>query len=263
MWTSGSFFEDIFKLHMLLFVSCCIRLTKKNIYDTFNKKYIISIILSIVGYYIFDNIIFISFIHQFGYYLSDNFITKGIFNTCYNNLYLYIVNNHKQIIYILHKNFLSYIKNILYAILMKYLFFNNINYGYAFTLFITNCEKCIYTKILYGCIYISIFNKKDIIKLCILSYIGTILINLIKNMDKLKFNNTNNIKSIKIPIIRNNNIENMKEIEEQIKNAMENIDLINETDNETNISLTNISSTNKNIDNIKNDDLVIIDDFYN
>jgi len=240
LWTCGSFFEGINKLIVLLFISFCIRITKKNLKNTFNKKYIISILLTIFGYYITYNIIIMSFIHQFGQYLCNNFITKGIFNTCHNNIYLYVINNYREITNILHKNFVSYIRNIIYGIIMKYLFYNNINYGYAFTLFITNLEKCMYTKLLYIIIYISIFNNKNIFKIILLSYMSTLLINLIKNI--------NNIKNItKINTTDKNILNDNKVIIEEIKNAIE--------------SSMDIQNDNKTDENINNNDLIIIEDY--
>jgi hypothetical protein len=123
---------------------------------------------------------------------------------------------------------------------MKYLFYNNINYGYAFTLFITNLEKCMYTKLLYIIIYISIFNNKNIFTIIILSYISTLLINLIKNI--------NNIKNItKINTTDKNIFDDNKIIIEEIKNAIE--------------SSMDIHNDNKTDENINNNDLIIIEDY--
>ena len=223
LWTFCTFFKDIYKLYILILISFCLRIAKKNIKNTFNKKYIISLLFSILGYYILNSIVIISFIHQFGYYLYNNFITKGILNSFYNNFYLHIKNNYVQIIYILHKNFISYIRNILYGFILKFLFMYNISYGYAFILFITNSEKCVYIKLLYICLYISIFNKKNIIQLFLLSYICTILINLIKNIDDIKNIKKNNISNI---MLHNN-------INKKINNII-NDDIINDAEIENN-----------------------------
>ena len=91
----------------------------------------------------------------------------------------------------------------------------NAHYGYVFIIIIMNLEKNNIQKILYSIYYLSGINRNHIIKLIILSYSGSILINMYRNIEKIKniFNkNTNNI-------IRINKINN---IEEELRNAMEN-----------------------------------------
>jgi hypothetical protein len=238
LWTFGSFFESIYRLEIIILLSIFIRYTKKNITNLFNKKYIISLLCLLLGYVISENIIWISFIHQFGYYLINNFIMKGILNTCHNSIYIYLKKNYKNILVILHENFISYIKNITYALFMKYLFIYNLHYAYSFILFITNTEKCKYTQILYGIMYISIQNSNKFYKLIILAYIGSLIINLIKKYDIIKQITTNilnnDINAYTIPETTSNELDyklyselnsetHMYNIEDEIKNAMENI----------------------------------------
>ena len=83
-----------------------------------------------------------------------------------------------------------------------------------------NLEKNNIQKILYSIYYLSGINRNHILKLIILSYSGSILINMYRNIEKIKniFNkNTNNI--IKI---NNNKKDNIYNIEEELRNAMEN-----------------------------------------
>ena len=238
LWTCTSFFDDIFRLYILFLISFFIKLSKKNIKKIYDKKYIINILFGLFGYYLFNNAIWISFIHQFGYELIDNFITKNMYNIFYKNFYIHIKNNYRKIFCIIHNDLSSYIKNIIYTLLMKLLFTIDNNYGYIFLLYITNYQKCIYTKYLYICIFISMLNNKNMITLFILSYIGTLIFNIIQNI-----NNINNISYVNQP-----NKDNM--IEEEIKNAIETI-----------IDNNNIDNKIKNNTDIS-EDLVIIENYY-
>jgi hypothetical protein len=190
---------------------------------------------------------------------------------------------------ILHDNFISYIKNIIYSLFLKHLFTHNLHYGYSLILFITNTEKCIYTKLLYGIIYISICNQNKLYKLLILTYIGTLIINLIKKYSLIKQITNNNIIASKINVndkidcplnlhtdfnhygnydsvdfkyfsglkdnikfeIHNESIDESvsQNIVDEIKNAMENI-------------LDEEHENNENKNNIY-DDLTIIENYYN
>ena len=259
LWTFGSFFESFYRLEIIILLSIFIRYSKKNINQLFNKKYIISLLFLLLGYIICDNVILVSFIHQFGYYLINNFIIKGICNTCYNNIFVYLTTNYKNIFMILHDNFVSYIKNITYSLFLKYLFIYNLHYGYSLILFITNTEKCIYTKLLYGIMYISICNQNRLYKLLILAYTGTLLINLIKRYNLIK-QITNNITISKINT--NNKIEYNTEfeIQHELKDQVVSQNIVDEIKN----AMENISDEEleNNINNIQND-LTIIDNYYN
>jgi len=269
LWTFGSFFNDIYRLFIIIISSILIKFTrftrfekydillptkknnkvkgvltdvgvktpekinisKKIIYflelgvikdysqaivsEGIDKNLILSNIITIIFYNISQNIIFLSLLNQFGYYIFINFITKGICKTFYNNIINKIILNLDDIINIVHNDIILFIKNIIYSILIKYLFEINAHYGYVFILIIMNLEKNNIQKILYSIYYLSGINRNHIIKLIILSYSGSILINMYRNIEKIKniFNkNTNNI-------IRINKINN---IEEELRNAMEN-----------------------------------------
>jgi hypothetical protein len=256
LWTFGSFFESFYRLEIIILLSIFIRYTKKNINQLFNKKYIISLLFLLLGYIICDNVILVSFIHQFGYYLINNFIIKGICNTCYNNIFVYLTTNYKNIFMILHDNFVSYIKNITYSLVLKYLFIYNLHYGYLLILFITHTEKCIYTKLLYGIIYISICNQNRLYKLLILAYTGTLLINLIKKYNLIK-QITNNITVSKINT--NDKIDYNAElkIHHELKDEVVSQNIVDEIKN----ALETISD--EELENNIQNDLTIIDNYYN
>jgi len=186
LWTFGSFFDSIYKLIIIICISIFIRNTKKNINKLFNKKFILSLILLLLAYTMSENIIWLSFIHQFGYYIIHNIITRNIYNLYYNNIYTYMKNNYKNILSMLHENCISYVRNIIYTIILKYLFMYNLHYGYSFIIFITNTEKCINTKFLYGILYILIQNKNNLFKILLFSYICSLFINLIKKYEIIK-----------------------------------------------------------------------------
>jgi len=70
LWTIGSFFNDSFRLFIMILTGILIRLTRN-----FTIKYY-DIALLIFGYLISSNIIFLSFLYHFGYYFIDNFSIK-------------------------------------------------------------------------------------------------------------------------------------------------------------------------------------------
>ena len=142
LWTIGSFFSGILRILILIITSTIIYLTNNHYkFDIiFDKKYIYNLILLILFYNITSNIIILSLIYQFGYYCLDNFFIKSIIKSIYNNiinkLVLNIINNYKLILQTIHKNIILIIRNIIYGLLMKYLFKYNIHYGYMFLILI-------------------------------------------------------------------------------------------------------------------------------
>lgn len=216
LWTFGSFFSDIYRLIIIIISSNIIKFTrfKTNEIYKIDKKIILSNFLTIILYNISQNIIFLSLCNQFGYYIFINFITKGIYNTIYNNIINKILLNRVEFVNIIHNDIILFIKNITYSTLIKYLFELNVHYGYVFIVIIMNMERHNIQKLLYSIYYLSGINKNHVIKLIILSYIGSIIININKNSEKIKkLLNKQNI----IP-----NIKNIPNIEEELKNAMEN-----------------------------------------
>lgn len=205
LWTCGSFFSDKYRIMIMFIIKTILYFTSfDNIEKKYNiiydKKYIFSLILLILFYNVSSNIIFLSLIYQFGYYCIDNFFTKGIMKSIHNNilnkLYINFIKNYKLIIQIIHKDIILIIRNIVYGLIMKYLFKYNIHYGYMFLILIMNFDKNIYNKILFVLFYVSILNKNNDIKLFILGYICSLFINWIKYYDLfydlIKINNNNN-----------------------------------------------------------------------
>jgi len=229
LWTLGSFFSDIYRLIVIIISSLIIKFTRFKTYKI-DKNLILSNFLTIILYNISQNIIFLSLLNQFGYYLFINFITKGIYNTIYNNIVNKILLNYDELTNIIHNDIILFIKNIIYSTLIKYLFELNVHYGYVFIVIIMNMEKHNIQKLIYSIYYLSGINKNHIVKLIILSYIGSIIININKNSEKIKniLNKQNNIiiiENIKNILNKQNNIpkiKNIPNIEEELKNAMEN-----------------------------------------
>jgi len=219
LWTIGSFFSNIYRLIIIIISSFVIKFTryKKNERYEIDKKLILSNIITIFFYNITQNIILLSLCNQFGYYIFINFITKSIYNTLYNNIINKILLNYDELITIFHDDIILFIKNITYSVLIKYLFELNIHYGYVFIVIIMNLEKHNIQKLIYSIYYLSAINRNHIIKLIILSYTGSIIININKNFEKIQkiLNKQNNINHIKY-------IKNIPNIEEELKNAMEN-----------------------------------------
>jgi hypothetical protein len=179
LWTIGSFFENLYRLEIMIISALIIKLTRKFEYD---YSIIYNIILLFSGYLLSSNIIWLSFCYHFLYNLINNFFVRGIFKTIYNKI------NYKQFIINSHKNYYSYIKNILIGLLMKYLYIQHYTIQLNFlTLILTNSSNCILEKTFYGLIYIAIINKKLLLKIIILSYIG----NLIIEMTRIKKNPIN------------------------------------------------------------------------
>jgi hypothetical protein len=95
LWTIGSFFNDFYRLFIMIISAIIIRLIRNFSFVSINYR---NIVLLIFGYFISSNIIFLSFLYHFGYYFIDNFVVRGIRKMFNEKVLMYIKKNYKQYI---------------------------------------------------------------------------------------------------------------------------------------------------------------------
>jgi len=229
LWTVGSFFDGFVRLFIMILTGIIIRFTRNFSIKSINLH---NIGMIIIGFAITENIIWLSFMYHFGYYLIDNFFIRGIRKTVYNKVWLYVKSNYKEFLITIHQDYISFIKNIVISIAMKYLYINQLyNTLNLFTLCLTNINQCQLHKILFVLIYIAIINKKALFKIILLSYIGSVIIRVCKNrlvnletglvnLETGLVNLETGLVNLEINKLIDLEIKNQSLVEQEIKDAM-------------------------------------------